>query len=395
MIGGGVMGTSAAYHAARAGARVRLLEQVRIGHARGSSHGARAGARVRLLEQFRIGHARGSSHGASRIIRLAYAQPEYVALAQRAYELWRALEQESGETLYYRTGGLDFGAPGAHGLAEIGENYRARGIAHEVLSADEIMRRFPQLNLPGEISGVYQADYGMLHADRCVWTQAEQARRRGAEICEGEVVTNITAHADGVEIRTTQRVHHAARAVLCAGSWMRPLVRQLGLDLPLTVQKEQVQYMPAHDPRAFEIGRFPLFIHRFPGTTSLAAGFPILGHTCPKFLIDHVGRQVDPEDEDRSVDEPLRERVREYALGVVRGLTGEVAEAVSCRYTMTPDEDFRIGAHPEHRHIVLASPCSGHGFKFGSVIGRISSDLALRGEVELPARFAVGAAGWA
>jgi len=371
VIGGGVMGTSAAYHAAR------------------------AGARVRLLEQFRIGHARGSSHGASRIIRLAYAQPEYVALAQRAYELWRALEQESGETLYYRTGGLDFGAPGAHGLAEIGENYRARGIAHEVLSADEIMRRFPQLNLPGEISGVYQADYGMLHADRCVWTQAEQARRRGAEICEGEVVTNITAHADGVEIRTTQRVHHAARAVLCAGSWMRPLVRQLGLDLPLTVQKEQVQYMPAHDPRAFEIGRFPLFIHRFPGTTSLAAGFPILGHTCPKFLIDHVGRQVDPEDEDRSVDEPLRERVREYALGVVRGLTGEVAEAVSCRYTMTPDEDFRIGAHPEHRHIVLASPCSGHGFKFGSVIGRIASDLALRGEVELPARFAVGAAGWA
>jgi monomeric sarcosine oxidase len=364
VIGGGVMGTSTAYHAAR------------------------AGARVRLIEQFRIGHTRGSSHGASRIIRLAYAQPEYVSLAQRAYDLWRELERESGAQLYFRTGGLDFGVPEAHGLQEIGQNYRERGIAHEAMTADEMMRRFPQLNLPGETIGFYQPDYGMLHADRCVATQAEQARRHGAEICEDELVTKITAHADSVEVHTTKREHHAARAVLCAGSWMRPLAQQIGLDLPLTVQKEQVQYMPAHDPRAFEIGRFPLFIHRFVGTTSLAAGFPILGHTCPKFLIDHVGVQVDPEDKDRSVDEPLRERVRDYALGVVRGLTGEVAEAVSCRYTMTSDEDFRLGAHPQHRHIVLASPCSGHGFKFGSVIGQIVADAVLRGDASVSPRFA-------
>jgi monomeric sarcosine oxidase len=356
VIGGGVMGTAAAQHAAK------------------------AGARVRLLEQFRIGHTRGSSHGASRIIRLAYAQPDYVALAQRAYELWRELERESGESLYYKTGGIDFGVPGAHGLADIERNYRERGIEHERLTADEIMRRFPQMNLSPETIGCYQPDYGMLHADRCVATQAAQAVRHGAQICEDEPVMAIAPRGDGVEVRTVRGVHRAARVIIAAGSWMRPLAAQLGLDLPLVVQKEQVQYMPAREPESFAIGRFPIFIHRFVGTTSLGAGFPVLGNPAPKFLIDHVGAHVAPEDEDRSVDEPLRERVRAYAMDVVRGLTGEVSEAVSCRYTMTPDEDFLIDRHPEHRQIVLASPCSGHGFKFGSVIGQILAELALRGE---------------
>jgi sarcosine oxidase len=303
-----------------------------------------------------------------------------VALAQSAYELWRELERESGESLYYKTGGIDFGVPGAHGLADIERNYRERGIEHERLTADEIMRRFPQMNLSPETIGCYQPNYGMLHADRCVATQAAQAVRHGAQICEDEPVTAITPLGDGVEVRTARGVHRAARVIIAAGSWMRPLAAQLGLDLPLVVQKEQVQYMPAREPESFAIGRFPIFIHRFVGTTSLGAGFPVLGNPAPKFLIDHVGMHMAPEDEDRSVDEPLRERVRAYAMDVVRGLTGEVSEAVSCRYTMTPDEDFLIDRHPEHRQIVLASPCSGHGFKFGSVIGQILAELALRGE---------------
>ncbi|MCX6019809.1 MAG: N-methyl-L-tryptophan oxidase [Chloroflexi bacterium] len=355
VIGAGVMGASAAYHAAR------------------------AGAHVRLIEQFRIGHSRGSSHGASRIIRLAYAQPEYVALAKSAYALWRDLERESGATLYFKTGGFDFGAPDAHGLAEIGHNYREQNIEHEMLDAAEIMRRFPQFRLPSDTVGFYQPDYGMLHADRCVATLAAQARAHGAEICEEEPVLKIVAHADSVEVHTTKTVHHAARVVLCAGSWMRPLLQQLGIHLPLVVQKEQVQYMPATNPSEFEIGRFPLFIHRFAGTTSLAAGFPVLGYACPKFLIDHIGARVEPEDDDRAVDVAMRERTRDYALEHVRGLTGEVVEAVSCRYTMTPDEDFLIDRHPLYPHLIMASPCSGHGFKFGSVVGEVLAELALRG----------------
>ncbi|MCX6019810.1 MAG: N-methyl-L-tryptophan oxidase [Chloroflexi bacterium] len=356
VIGAGVMGASAAHYLAR------------------------AGAHVRLIEQFRIGHNRGSSHGESRIIRLAYPEPDYLALAKSAYALWRDLERESGATVYYKTGGLDFGVPEAETLIELARTYALNDIEHELVDANEMMHRYPQLKLPAHYTGLYQADYGMLHADRCVATLAAQARAHGAEICEEEPVLKIIVRADSVEVYTTKRVHHAARVVLCAGSWMRPLLQQIGIHLPLTVQNEQVVYMRTNQPENFAIGRFPIFIHRQPGTSSGGAGFPILGRNSPKFLYHAAGPRVEPDDVDRTPDAGLRERTRAFACSVVRGLTGEVDEAVACRYTMTPDEDFLIDRHPAYSHVILASPCSGHGFKFGSVVGSILADLALRGK---------------
>jgi sarcosine oxidase len=355
VIGAGVMGANAAHQSAK------------------------DGASVRLIEQFGVGHALGSSHGPSRIIRLAYPEAHYLALARSAYALWRELEQESGRMLYFKTGGLDFGVPDALGLRDIGENYRAQGIAHEALDSDEIMGRFPQLRLADDIIGFYQPDYGMLHAQHCVETAVTMAQQHGAMVHEHEPVRRVIPQAAGVEVHTDAGVYRAARLILCAGSWMGPMLGALGLHAPLTITKEQVVYMQPRNPADYAIGRFPLCLQRFPGTKSLGSAFPVLGHPCPKLIFDHIGAHVAPEDPDRSVDPVYLSRVRDYALGLLPGLTGEVAEVVTCRYTMTPDEDFIIDTHPEHPHIVIASPCSGHGFKFGSVIGRILADLVLRG----------------
>jgi sarcosine oxidase len=340
---------------------------------------ARRGARVRLIEQFQINHANGSSHGPSRIIRLAYLERHYVALAQAAYALWREMESESGEKLLYTTGGLDFGEPDALELNEIGENYVAMGIPYDAVDAREIMRRFPQFRLPESFIGFYQPDYAMLAAERCVATAVALARRHGAVLHENTVVRAITPRAGGVTVRTDDAVYSAERLVICAGSWIPILLQSLGLDLPLTVTKEQVLFMRAADPESFAIGRFPLFIHRTNGSTSLGSGFPALGHSCPKLMLDRIGPRKPPGDADKTIEPDLVEIVRDYALGILPGLTGEIAEAVSCRYTMTPDEDFVIDHHPEHKQIVFASPCSGHGFKFGPVLGQILADLALTG----------------
>jgi glycine/D-amino acid oxidase-like deaminating enzyme len=182
-----------------------------------------------------------------------------------------------------------------------------------------------------------------------------------------------------VEVRTNQGVYSADRLILSAGSWMRPLLRQLDLELPLTVQKEQVAFFRASDPEAFMPGRLPLVIHRFPQTTSLGSVFPIFDHAGVKVMLDRIGPQVAPDDPDRSIDISLLDRLHAYATELLPGLTGQIIEAVSCRYTMTPDEHFIIDRHPAHPQIVIASPCSGHGFKFGAVIGRILADLALHG----------------
>ena len=358
VVGGGVMGCAAAYHLAKD--RQRVL----------------------LLEQFTIGHSHGSSHGPSRIIRLSYDRADYVQLARAAYALWRELEIEADARLMQQVGGLDFGPPDALALDGMRATMRAADVPFEELDHDAIVRRFPQFALPDDTIGFYQADYSILAADRCVATLAAQARRHGAMIHAGEAVRTIRAAGRGVEAQTDRGTYTAARLILSAGSWMRPLLRQLDLDLPLTVKKEQVAFFKPPDPTAFTPDRFPLFIHRFPDTTSLGSGFPIFGHTGVKLMIDRIGPDVDPDDPDRAIDQTRLDRLRAYAASVLPTLGDDISEAVSCRYTLTPDEDFIIDRHPAHPQIVIASPCSGHGFKFGVVIGRILADLATRDATE-------------
>jgi sarcosine oxidase len=324
-------------------------------------------------------HDRGSSHGPSRIIRLAYDSLDYVALARASYALWRELEADSGAHLLTPTGGLDIGAPDALAMDAIRATYQAAGVSFVEMDRDAIMARFPQFNLPAGTVGLFQADYSLLAADRCVATLADQARRRAVIIRANEPARTIRAIPGGAEVRTDQGSYSAVRLILCAGSWMRPLLRQLDLDLPLVVQKEQVAFFRARDPQAFMPGRLPLVIHRFANTTSLGSVFPIYDHAGVKVMIDRLGPQVAPDDPDRSIDLPLLERLRAYAAELLPDLTGEVIEAVSCRYTMTPDEHFVIDRHPAYPQIAIASACSGHGFKFGAVIGRVLADLALHG----------------
>jgi monomeric sarcosine oxidase len=356
VVGGGVMGCAAAYHLAK------------------------DGQHVRLLEQFEIGHPYGSSHGPSRIIRLAYDGADYVQLARTSYALWHDLEIESGESLLRKIGGLDFGPPDAVMLSGIRTTYEAVGVPFEILDRDEIVHRFPQFNLPEDIVGYYQPDYGLLDADRCVVTLAAQARRHGATVHEREAVRTIRPTTmSGVEVRTEHGTYTADRLILSAGSWLRPLARQLDLDLPLTVTKELQAYYQPREPAAFLPDRFPIFIHRFPGTTSLGGGFPIFHHAGVKLILDRTGPVIDPGNPDRTVDQSRLDKLRAYVANLLPTLGDEIIATDTCRYTMTPDEHFLIDRHPAYPQIVITSPCSGHGFKFGVIIGRILADLAVRG----------------
>jgi sarcosine oxidase len=355
VVGGGVMGCTTAYQLAK------------------------DGRTVLLLEQYTIGNRMGSSHGASRLFRLAHTNPDYVELARQAYGLWRELESESGERLMKQVDALDIGTPAI--LTELRTTLEATGVPFVALDRDEIMHRFPQFSLPEDVTGLYQADYAMLAADRCVSAFAALARGHGATIVEGETVQQVRPTSSGVEVRTDKGTYSARGVVLCAGSWMKPLMRQLGIDLSLTIRKEHITYYRPCDPENWMPGRFPIFRHHLSGTNGRwGVGFPIFEHPGVKLLVDCTGPFVEPGDPDRSVDQAVVSRVRQYVAGILPTLGDNFIETQTCRYTMTPDDDFILDLHPEFPQVVVASPCSGHGFKFAPLIGRILADLAVRGE---------------
>lgn len=351
-------------------------------------HLARRGKRVIGLERFWPAHDRGSSHGRTRIIRQAYFEHEdYVPLLLRAYELWRELEAESGRELLLVTGGLMIGSPGSSVVSGALESARAHGLPHRVLDGGDLGREFPQLRVePGEIA-LLEPEAGILFPEDCVRAHLDLAVRRGAELrfgVEAAFPRDPLAPGDGpVEIDAGGERIEAGRVVVTAGAWTMRLLPSL--DIPLSVERVFVLWLePTSDAAAFAPGRFPIFIWKRPG--EVFYGFPAVRGDGVKVAFHHGGRTVDPDHVPREVTEDEVARMRRALARAIPALDGRLLGASTCIYTNTKDEHFAIGLLGGGR-VALASACSGHGFKFSSVVGEVLADLATAGTTRLPIGF--------
>ena len=340
-------------------------------------HLARRGVRVLGLERFDIPHAMGSSHGFNRIIRLAYFEdPSYVPLLRRAYENWKELEQRFGERLLHLTGGIDAGLPGSQMVEGSLRACREHDLTHVVLTGAELKRRSPGYNLPDDHMAVFQPDSGFVSAERAIVAHVTLAQAAGAEIHAREPVLDWQPTAAGVRVRTERGTYEAGRLIISAGSWMGDLVPDLR---DVAVPERQVLgWFHPRDPAAFTPERFPVFnmaveegkFYGFP--VWHVPGFKIgrwhhLSETGPA---DELSREVSLRDE-----EVLRECIRRY-FPLADGPTMALR---ACFFTNTPDEHFIIDSLPGMPQVVVASPCSGHGYKFCSVVGEILADMVTTG----------------
>ena len=372
VVGLGAMGSSAAYQLARRKARV-------LG-----------------LEQFAPAHELGSSGGLTRIIRLAYFEhPDYVPLLRRAWELWPQIEQESGRRLLLQTGGAYIGQAESDVLDGARTSAERHGLPHEILDADEARRRFPALVLDDDMALLYETNAGMLFAQECITAHIELARRNGADLHFEERVTGWkSAGGDsnggdsnggdsngGVQVTTDRGMYAADRLVLSVGAWLPRLVPKL--NLPLAVERNVLFWFePQAEPEIFAADRLPVWIlerddeHAFYGFPALPArpGTPAQG---VKIARHHGGRPADPDTLDRQATPADEREVRDFVAAYVPLANGPRLDSRVCMYTNTPDQHFILDTHPEFPHVVIASPCSGHGFKFSSVVGEIVADLAL------------------
>jgi len=322
------------------------------------------GRSVLLLERFEIGHARGSSGGPTRIFRISYHHPDYVRMARLALEEWRDLEAKAGETLLVSTGGLDVGAGGR----ETANALEAAGERFEYLKPQAVRERWPSLRFQPDSEILHQEDGGVCMAERTVRAQARLAAEGGATILQHTKVERVTVHPAGVEVHTEGATYRAPVAVIAAGPWAGGLLTDAGLPLRLVPSFEQVTYFALDEPSPL-----PTVID-WTGdrvrTPYVVPNPEEPGHF--KVALHMSGPAVDPEARSFDPDPERVAKVIDYARDrfAPHRPTGATD---TCLYTNTPDEDFVLDRRGP---VVIGSPCSGHGFKFTPLVGRILADLA-------------------
>ncbi len=338
---------------------------------------ATRGLRALGIERFVPGHDRGSSHGATRIIRLSYFEhPSYVRLLREAYPLWRELEAKAGRRLLHITGIVEIGSP--HSMLVEGTLAAARehALAHEILNAGELMHHYPAFRLPSDFVGVAQPDGGFVEAEAAVAAQLGLARAAGAEIRTNTIVRAIESRRDSVRVVTEHDAIDAASVVVAAGARITKLLPDLPVRLRAT--RQVLAWFEPQQPELFDPARYPVFLIEGPHGTHY--GFPLQPGAGVKVAKHHhFDETVDPDDYDRNVSSSDQAAIRAAVADYLPAANGKLTAATTCLYTMAPDGDFIIDTLPGEPRIVVASPCSGHGFKFAPLIGEIVAELATAG----------------
>lgn len=297
-------------------------------------------------------------------------------LARRSLELWHALERESGERLFRKTGGVDGGPEGSPHFDGALRSCELHDLPHEVLDGRELRRRVPAMAFPRGDRFVVQPDAGVLHPERCIEVHARMAEVWGAEVRTGSRVRAWTESPQGVRIELDDgEIVEAAQLVLAAGAWLPDL---LAADPPpLEVERQVVAWFdPAAGP-AFGPDAFPIFNveagggHHY-GVPSLHGRGPRIGR------FGHLHEVVHPDHVHREATAADRTLLQSFADLYLRG-AGSITRCVSCLFTNTPDRHFivdRLGGSP----VVVAGGFSGHGFKFASAVGEGVARLVTGGE---------------
>jgi len=334
------------------------------------------------LEAFAPGHANGSSHGATRIVRrIVEEAPFYVPLAADAIDRWDALTADTGTELLVRSGVLRVAQPASDLLAAFRASAAAHDLAYDTLDPADVMRRFPAFRVPDGFEAVYEADAGFVYAARAVATLQARAQRRGAELRFDEPVLGWQAGDDRVAVTTGAGVYWAERLVITAGAWTSRLAAEL--HLPLVVHRVANVSFEPNDRALHGADRMPAFLiddgaaDGLPGTPALRGGmYGVPAVPGEGLKVGTSGAATDPDRVDRTVTADEVARLRAWVEQFIPGAAGPVASTLTCLYTKTPDEHFLVDRHPEHGNVVVASPCSGHGFKYTPALGAVLADLA-------------------
>lgn len=346
---------------------------------------AKKGKKVLGIDQFSPPHALGSSHGESRIIRKAIAEgEEYVPLVLRSYEIWREIEKESDEDLLTKTGILIMASNTAKKQNKFLDSTKLAaehyGIKHRILEAEDIEKEMPQFKLQGDEKGYFEDEAGFLRPELCLSTQLALAKKNGASIHVDERMISYDADESGVTVKTDKGAYRAKQIVLTVGPWIKDFLPEQ-YKKEINIYRQVLYWFEAKsNAETFRLGNFPVFNWEFnTAHEDFLYGFPIIdGSNNVKFATEQYANKTNPDEMSREVTETeINEMCDHYIKPHFPDISDKCVRAEACMYTVAPDWGFLIDRHPEHSNVVVASPCSGHGFKHSAAIGEILADLSV------------------
>uniref|UniRef100_G1PV14 Peroxisomal sarcosine oxidase n=1 Tax=Myotis lucifugus TaxID=59463 RepID=G1PV14_MYOLU len=329
-------------------------------------HLAKHGKRVLLLEQFFLPHSRGSSHGQSRIIRRAYPEEFYTQMMDECYQIWAQLEHEAGTQLYSRqTGLLLLGVKENQELKATQATLSRRGVKHQCLSSEELKQHFPNIRLAKGEMGLLEESGGVLYAAKALRILQDAIRQLGGKVCDGQKVMEIKPGLP-IIVRTTCKSYQANSLVITAGPWTNRLLRPLGLELPERKQTLRINvcYWREKVPGSYGVSQaFPCFLgldlslapHHIYGLPS--GEYPGLMKVCY-----HHGNNADPEERDCPAafsDIQDVQILSRFVRDHLPDLEPEPAVVERCMYTDTPDKHFILDRHPKYDNIIIGAGFSG------------------------------------
>ncbi len=341
---------------------------------------------VTVLEQVSVGHDGAESHGLSRLIRPEYgAERFYTEMVQSSFKLWKSLENHTRRTLYTPTGMLVLGYEDDGVTQSSYDTLCEVGYTPEYLTRYTCMQRFPQFNTQSYDLFTYNTEAGMLHVSTCLQALKDAILDLGGTILETSRVTHITHnsqyHPPCLYLSTGEKLT-ADRVVLATGPWVHRLLEEL--HLPVRLTRQYLLYFANLPPATFGLNAFPAFI------ADKLYGFPIhstcagSGPSWLKAASHDFGATANP-DETSVIDERVIKQATRELYDLIPDLRhAELAHIDTCIYDVSPDENFILDRYPGDPRIIFASGLSGHGFKFGPLLGEMLSSMVCETESVIP-----------
>lgn len=342
-------------------------------------HAAKSGKQVIGIDRFDPPHTFGSSHGETRITRLAVGEGEdYVALAKRSHELWKELEQTSGQQVYFPTGGvlLDSGIQpwskhGSEGFFDRTVRFaQSQGINHSLLGVEELARMFPAFQPPSQGRGYLENEAGYLKPELAIELQLRLAQTHGAEMLCNSPVRSLQKNGSGYELVIEDRVLRAKQVVITAGGWILDFLDSAFDRSKFKICRQVLHWIEA-DFSEVDWSNHPVWMWGFgPVAEDFIYGFPSLDGKTIKMASESFIETPHPELIDREVTSEEQTLFWEEKIeGKVRGLFPRFVKSQVCFYTVTQDARFVLEHPGGDPNLLLVSACSGHGFKHSAALG--------------------------